>query len=142
MHVILLEFGMEGKVSINGDVYSFGILLLEMFTGKKPTDDMFGEERSLKEWVSEALEQNAATGIAAPALLSGEDQHYYAKEQCLLSIFELAMKCLFTSADERINMIEAAAALHKIYATIVAATGRRRRRPGYAFQVSVGNNGV
>ncbi|XP_042034293.1 receptor kinase-like protein Xa21 [Salvia splendens] len=120
------EFGMEGKVSINGDVYSFGILVLEMFTGKRPTDDMFDEERSLKQWVSEALEENTATQVMAPALLSMEDEHYSAKEKCMLSTFELAMKCLAVSADERINMIEAAAALHKIYATFVAGTQWRR----------------
>ncbi|XP_042033582.1 LRR receptor-like serine/threonine-protein kinase EFR [Salvia splendens] len=134
------EFGMEGKVSTNGDVYSFGILLLEMFTGKRPTDDMFGEERSIKEWVSEALEQNTTTELVALALLSREDQHFSAKMQCLLSMFELAMKCLADSADERINMNEAATALHKIYAKIVAATSTRR--PRSAFSVSIANNGV
>ncbi|XP_047958002.1 putative receptor-like protein kinase At3g47110 isoform X4 [Salvia hispanica] len=129
------EFGMEGKVSTNGDVYSFGILLLEIFTGKRPTDDMFGEERGIKEWISEALDQNVATQMVAPELLSREDQHFSTKVQCLLSIFILAMKCLAVSADERINMIEATSALHKIYATIVAGT--ERRRPGYAFAASI-----
>ncbi|XP_047961184.1 putative receptor-like protein kinase At3g47110 isoform X2 [Salvia hispanica] len=132
------EFGMEGIVSTKGDVFSFGILLLEMFTGKRPTDDMFSEEGSIKEWVSEALEQNTATELVAPALLSREDQHLSAKEQCFVLIFELAMKCSAASIDERINMIEAAAALRKIYATIVAAI--EGRRPRYAFPVSIHNN--
>ncbi|KAL1533667.1 non-specific serine/threonine protein kinase [Salvia divinorum] len=132
------EFGMEGKVSTNGDVFSFGILLLEMFTGKRPTDDMFGDEMSIKEWVSGALEQNTATELVAPALLSRRDQHYSAKVKCMLSMFELAIKCLADSADERSNMIEVSTALHKIYATIMAGTRRQR----FAFSVSIANNGV
>lgn len=32
---------------IAGDAYSFGITLLEMFTGRAPTDDMFREGLSL-----------------------------------------------------------------------------------------------
>ncbi|KAL6550447.1 hypothetical protein OROMI_020935 [Orobanche minor] len=97
------ELGTKGKVSTNGDVYSFGIMLLEMFTRKRPTDDVFGGEMSLKEWVIEALKHNAAIEIAAPALLSRGDRHFAAKEQCMSSIFELAVKCLAFSPNERIN---------------------------------------
>ncbi|KAL3638683.1 hypothetical protein CASFOL_016590 [Castilleja foliolosa] len=86
------EYGSEGKVSTKGDVYSYGIMLLEMFTRKRPTDDMFSTEMSLKEWVRE----NGATEvIVAPGLLlSREDQHFSAHEQCVSSVFDLAMKCL------------------------------------------------
>ncbi|MED6128204.1 hypothetical protein PIB30_095328 [Stylosanthes scabra] len=37
------KHGAGGSVSIERDMYNYGILLLEMITGKKPTDSMFGE---------------------------------------------------------------------------------------------------
>ncbi|KAL0314236.1 UNVERIFIED_CONTAM: Receptor kinase-like protein Xa21 [Sesamum angustifolium] len=88
------EYGSEGRVSTSGDVYSYGIVLLEMFTRKKPTDDMFTEELSLKHWVGRKLQENAVTEVVAPGLLARQDQYFSAKEQCVLSIFRLAMECL------------------------------------------------
>ena len=45
------EYGVGSEVSMHGDVFSFGILLLEMFTGKRPTDDMFKDNLSLHNYV-------------------------------------------------------------------------------------------
>ncbi|XP_045812082.1 LRR receptor-like serine/threonine-protein kinase EFR [Trifolium pratense] len=45
------EYGLGGKASTSGDVYSFGILLLEMFVAKKPTDEMFKEGLSMNKFV-------------------------------------------------------------------------------------------
>ncbi|XVF24082.1 hypothetical protein REPUB_Repub13aG0096500 [Reevesia pubescens] len=49
------EYGMGSELSTKGDVYSYGILLLEMFTGKRPTDEMFKEGLSLHNFVAAAL---------------------------------------------------------------------------------------
>ncbi|GMP36408.1 hypothetical protein CsSME_00008547 [Camellia sinensis var. sinensis] len=44
------EYGSEGRVSTNGDIYSYGVMLLETFTRKKPTDEMFSVEINLRQW--------------------------------------------------------------------------------------------
>ncbi|KAE8709662.1 hypothetical protein F3Y22_tig00110328pilonHSYRG00105 [Hibiscus syriacus] len=41
------EYGMSMKISTNGDMYSYSIILMELFTGKRPTDNMFTGELSL-----------------------------------------------------------------------------------------------
>ncbi|KAM0041533.1 putative non-specific serine/threonine protein kinase [Helianthus debilis subsp. tardiflorus] len=44
--VAIAEYGVGSKVSRNADMYSFGIMLLEMVTCNKPTDIMCGEDLS------------------------------------------------------------------------------------------------
>ena len=46
---------MGNEVSTEEDVYSFGVFLLEMFLGKKPTDEMFKDDLNLQNFVKKAL---------------------------------------------------------------------------------------
>ncbi|KAH9714602.1 protein kinase domain-containing protein [Citrus sinensis] len=99
------EYGREGRVSTNGDVYSFGIMLMETFTGKKPTDEIFNEEMTLKQWVNDWLPISTMEVVDAN-LLSQEDVHFVAKEQCVSFVFNLAMACTVESPEQRINAKE------------------------------------
>ncbi|CAA0809799.1 Probable LRR receptor-like serine/threonine-protein kinase [Striga hermonthica] len=123
------EYGSGGRVSTSADAYSYGILLLEMFTSKKPADDIFNEEMSMKEWVFEALRENAVAKIVGTDLLASDDQHFHAREECVSSIFCLAMRCLAVMPDERINMMETTATLQRIKAKVVADTTSRQQYP-------------
>lgn len=49
------EYGMGSRISTEGDVYSYGIVLLEMLTGKSPTDESFHDGFTLHKYVEEAL---------------------------------------------------------------------------------------
>lgn len=49
------EYAQSGKLTDRSDVFSFGVVLLELITGRKPVDasQPLGEE-SLVEWVRES----------------------------------------------------------------------------------------
>ncbi|CAN6560622.1 unnamed protein product [Malus baccata var. baccata] len=85
------EYGMEGSISTRGDVYSFGIVLMETFTKRKPTDEMFVGEMDLKEWIADSLFPNAAIGEVVDTDILGaeEDGDFVSKRDCLLSVMSL-----------------------------------------------------
>ncbi|KAJ9160385.1 hypothetical protein P3X46_025792 [Hevea brasiliensis] len=65
------EYGLGSEVSTYGDVYSYGVLLLEMFTGKRPTDDIFKEGWNLHKFAESAL-PNRVDEIVDPILFQGK----------------------------------------------------------------------
>ncbi|XP_010277679.1 PREDICTED: LRR receptor-like serine/threonine-protein kinase EFR [Nelumbo nucifera] len=67
------EYGTNGEVSTYGDVYSYGILLLEMFTGKRPTHEMFKDDLNLHKFAKMALPEQVME-ILDPMLQEEEDE--------------------------------------------------------------------
>lgn len=112
-----------------GDVYSYGILLLEMFTGKKPTDEMFKQNLNLHNFVKTALSNQVVVEITDPALLQesfrGETMTNNTRNQsnqrdnyklllCLNSIFEIGVACSVDLPTERLHMTDVVAKLCSI----------------------------
>ncbi|KAM6575425.1 hypothetical protein CsatA_023752 [Cannabis sativa] len=65
------EYAMGSEPSKQGDMYSFGILLMEMFTGRSPTDESFKDDLNLHNFVQMALPERVDQ-VVDSALLSGE----------------------------------------------------------------------
>ncbi|KDO41430.1 hypothetical protein CISIN_1g039276mg, partial [Citrus sinensis] len=87
------------------DTYNFGIMIMETFSGKKPTIKFFHGEMTLKHWVNDLL-PNSVMKVVSANLLSREDEHFMTKEQCMSFVFNLAMECTVESPNQRINAKE------------------------------------
>ncbi|KAK9155013.1 hypothetical protein Sjap_002493 [Stephania japonica] len=66
------EYGVGGEASSQGDVYSFGILLLEMMTGRRPTDEMFDDGVNLHIFAKMAIPERVIQIVDPELLTSGE----------------------------------------------------------------------
>ena len=106
------EYGMEGIVTTKGDVYSFGIILMETFTGKKPTNEMFFGEMSLEQWVANKALLDVVDAKLQVTETNNSD--FVINCECLSSIIRLALTCSVDSSEERVNMQDALATLNKI----------------------------
>ncbi|GAB4833853.1 hypothetical protein Ancab_032100 [Ancistrocladus abbreviatus] len=98
------EYGVGRGVSTKGDVYSYGILLLEMFTGKRPTDDAFTEEMELQRWVSKRLLADRVVEIVDHKLLrSGWKSEF---DGSMIAIFNIGLRCAGKCPEDRPTMRE------------------------------------
>ncbi|XWS51557.1 hypothetical protein CRYUN_Cryun12cG0186800 [Craigia yunnanensis] len=107
------EYGSSGIVSEKTDVYSFGILLMETFTRKKPTDEMFDGEMNLRSWIYESL-PHAVDRITDVTLLEADQEALAAKRKCILSIMKVAMFCTVELCVKRKTMTEVEEELQRI----------------------------
>ena len=88
-------------------------MLMEIFTRKKPTDELFSSEMSLRSWVNEAL-HGSVLQVADINLLGSWDENLSTKQLCLSSILGLALDCSKDSPTERITMEDVVVRLEKI----------------------------
>ncbi|KAK2408297.1 receptor kinase protein Xa21 [Trifolium repens] len=114
------EYGSKGIVSVKGDVYSFGIMLMEIFTRRKPTDDIFGAELSLKTWISQSL-LNSIMEVLDSNLVQQYGEQIDDILTYMSTIFGLALNCCEDSPEARINMVDVTASLIKIKTLVVGA---------------------
>ncbi|KAM0938193.1 putative protein kinase RLK-Pelle-LRR-XII-1 family [Dioscorea sansibarensis] len=114
------EYGVANKVSIHGDVYSYGILLLEMFTGKRPTDDDFKDGRSLHKFVEMAF-PNKVMDIIDSCLTeeavendARNMRNRGATHDCMVSVIRIGLLCSKESPLERMEMRDVSKEMHAI----------------------------
>lgn len=125
MYIILqiAEYGFGSEVSTSGDVYSYGILLLEMMTGKKPTDDIFVEGLNVQKFARMAL-LDQVLEVADPSLLQEEARvncnessiqtRNHCIVECLISVIRVGLACSMEYPHQRMDISNAVNELQTI----------------------------
>jgi serine/threonine protein kinase len=115
-----LECSEGGQVSTASDVFSFGVVLLELFIRRRPTEDMFMDGLSIAKHV-EMNFPDRILEIVDPQLQHEldlcQETPMAVKEKgihCLRSVLNIGLCCTKTTPIERISMQEVAAKLHGI----------------------------
>ncbi|KAJ8770232.1 hypothetical protein K2173_011768 [Erythroxylum novogranatense] len=128
------EYGMGSEASNEGDIYSYGILVLEMFSGRRPVDEMFKDGMNLRDFIRMAMPQRLEN-IVDPVLLETEaigeatskkndnnpieinmnlSSMKPKVQNCLLAVFEVGVTCSSESPNDRMNAGDVNRKLHLI----------------------------
>ena len=95
-------------------MYSYGIMVMETFTRKKPTHEMFIGGLSLRQWVGSSFPDLIMEVVDANLLAQQLNNANGNLQTCLLSIMGLGLQCSLDSPEERPNMKDVVVRLSKI----------------------------
>ncbi|XP_044964644.1 probable LRR receptor-like serine/threonine-protein kinase At3g47570, partial [Hordeum vulgare subsp. vulgare] len=106
------EYGLGCKISVGGDVYSFGVLLLELLTGKRPTDDMFVDGLTLRIF-SESMFPDLVAEMLDPHMAHEEHQGCVEAwmQRYIVPLVALGLSCTVESPKDRPGMKDVPAKL-------------------------------
>ncbi|KAL7164765.1 hypothetical protein ACSBR2_040631 [Camellia fascicularis] len=118
------EYGMGGEVSTQGDMYSYGVVLLEMFTGKRPTNNMFTGNVNLHSYIKMCLPEQVMQIVDSHIILETEEEPNRRRqssttnisklETCLVQVLQIGVACSVELPSERMNAKDVLMKLHKI----------------------------
>ncbi|KAK1292821.1 putative leucine-rich repeat receptor-like serine/threonine-protein kinase [Acorus calamus] len=112
------EYAFGSSASTKGDVYSFGVLVLEIVTRKRPTDDMFVGGLSLHDWVKTNHHQRRIDRVVDASLVRAATNQSpeieRMREVAISELLELGVLCSHENPSSRPTMLDAADDLDRL----------------------------
>ncbi|KAG8082585.1 hypothetical protein GUJ93_ZPchr0014g47336 [Zizania palustris] len=103
------EYLRTNQLTIKSDVFSYGVLLLEILSGRRPIEVMRGaRERITVRWAFEKFNKGDVKGILDPMLTESVN------EDILNKTFDVAFQCVAPTRADRPEMKEVVERLWKI----------------------------
>lgn len=99
------------KITVKSDVYSYGVVLLEIITGKKPVDPSFPDSQHVIQWVRDHLKSKMDPVDIIDMKLQG---HPDSQVQEMLQALGIALLCTSNRAEDRPTMKDVVALLREI----------------------------
>ncbi|GMI96987.1 hypothetical protein like AT2G28250 [Hibiscus trionum] len=126
------EYAIVGKASPMSDVFSFGVVLLELITGRQPIHKSNNREESLVIWATPRLQDSKQVISELPDWrLKGK----FPEEEMHVMAY-LAKECLLLDPDTRPTMSEVV----QILSTIAPDKSKRRNIPVNFYKMSSTHN--
>ncbi|KAL0461064.1 UNVERIFIED_CONTAM: MDIS1-interacting receptor like kinase [Sesamum latifolium] len=94
------EYGYTMKVDEKSDIYSYGVVLMELLTGKRPLEPEFGESVDIVEWIRKKMRDNKPLEEALDPSV-GNTKHV--QEEMLL-VLRIAVLCTAKLPRDRPSM--------------------------------------